>query len=101
MNYQLRMEWKRYVHRRFAPERMLTIRSRHTATKKYHADLEDSTACQVYNNIPEDKQSKKAVGHDRKTKCLPVMESVYRHTIILLRGERARVEKKCGKLIGK
>ena len=29
--------------------------------KKYHADLEDSTACQVYNNIPEDKQSKKAV----------------------------------------
>lgn len=29
--------------------------------KKYDADLEDSVACQVYNNIPEDKRSRKAV----------------------------------------
>ena len=28
---------------------------------KYHADLDDSVACQVYNNIPEDKRSRKAV----------------------------------------
>lgn len=29
--------------------------------KEYGADLDDSTACQVYNNIPEDKRSRKAV----------------------------------------
>ncbi len=28
---------------------------------KYHADLDDSTSCQVYNNVPEDKRSRKAV----------------------------------------
>lgn len=28
---------------------------------KYHADLDDSVSCQVYNNIPEDKRSRKAV----------------------------------------
>ena len=28
---------------------------------KYHADLDDSVACQVYNNIPEDSRSRKAV----------------------------------------
>lgn len=29
--------------------------------KKYNADLDDSTACQVYNNIPEDRRSRRAV----------------------------------------
>lgn len=29
--------------------------------EEYHADLDDSVACQVYNNIPEDKRSRKAV----------------------------------------
>lgn len=29
--------------------------------KAYNADLDDSTACQVYNNIPEDKRSQRAV----------------------------------------
>lgn len=29
--------------------------------KKYQAHLDDSTACQVYNNVPEDKRSRKAV----------------------------------------
>lgn len=29
--------------------------------KKYNADLDDSTSCQVYNNIPEDERSRKAV----------------------------------------
>lgn len=29
--------------------------------KEYNADLDDSTACQVYNNIPEDERSRKAV----------------------------------------
>lgn len=29
--------------------------------KAYGADLDDSVACQVYNNIPEDKRSRKAV----------------------------------------
>lgn len=29
--------------------------------KKYGADLDDSVSCQVYNNVPEDKRSRKAV----------------------------------------
>lgn len=29
--------------------------------EEYHADLDDSVACQVYNNIPEDKRSRRAV----------------------------------------
>lgn len=29
--------------------------------EKYHADLDDSVACQVYNNVPEDSRSRKAV----------------------------------------
>lgn len=29
--------------------------------KEYNADLDDSTACQVYNNIPEDRRSRMAV----------------------------------------
>ncbi len=29
--------------------------------KAYNADLDDSTACQVYNNIPEDRRSRQAV----------------------------------------
>jgi len=32
-----------------------------TRYDKYHADLDDSIACQVYNNIPEDSRSRKAV----------------------------------------
>lgn len=32
-----------------------------TRYDKYHADLDDSVACQVYNNIPEDSRSRKAV----------------------------------------
>jgi len=28
---------------------------------KYNADLDDSTSCQVYNNVPEDKRSRQAV----------------------------------------
>lgn len=28
---------------------------------KYHADLDDSVACQVYNNVPENRRSRKAV----------------------------------------
>jgi len=33
--------------------------------EKYHADLDDSVACQVYNNVPEDKNSRKAVNSTR------------------------------------
>lgn len=29
--------------------------------REYNADLDDSVACQVYNNVPEDKRSRKAV----------------------------------------
>lgn len=29
--------------------------------EKYHADLDDSVACQVYNNVPENRRSRKAV----------------------------------------
>lgn len=29
--------------------------------EEYHADLDDSVSCQVYNNAPEDKRSRKAV----------------------------------------
>lgn len=29
--------------------------------EEYHADLDDSVACQVYNNVPEDNRSRKAV----------------------------------------
>lgn len=32
-----------------------------TRYDKYHADLDDSVACQVYNNVPEDSRSRKAV----------------------------------------
>jgi len=33
--------------------------------KKYHADLDDSVSCQVYNNVPEDKRSREAVKKTR------------------------------------
>lgn len=36
--------------------------SRYTA---YHADVEDSVACQVYNNVPENARSQKAVNSTR------------------------------------
>lgn len=29
--------------------------------EQYHADMDDSVACQVYNNVPEDERSRKAV----------------------------------------
>lgn len=36
-----------------------------TRYDKYHADLDDSVACQVYNNVPEDSRSRKAVNSTR------------------------------------
>lgn len=32
---------------------------------KYHADIDDSVSCQVYNNVPEDRRSRKAVKSTR------------------------------------
>ena len=33
--------------------------------KKHHADMDDSVSCQVYNNVPEDMRSRKAVNSTR------------------------------------